>query len=247
MQIGPRIRVGGSVGHLGEKLKRLVPSPAGMLAGRNPVLGAVAYHNSPGADPLRDLGTGARNFAILAGLGYAGVGPMAAEASEAVPGAVAADAADVGGTATAAGTAGTAGTVGTQGTNAAAQAARGGLSLADKLAIGGTVVQGIGGIASGIAQGQQQQLAQDAYRQYSPLRQAAIDALKGSVGGGAPTPFQAQSPFAGMPSASTAQMPQAQPMPLAPQGGPPGLNDPRAQWTAILRARGLAGLQPMRG
>lgn len=66
MQIGPRIRVGGTLGKIGEGIKHNIPSPAGMLMGASPILSAIAYHNSPHADPMQDLKIGARNAAIIA-------------------------------------------------------------------------------------------------------------------------------------------------------------------------------------
>jgi hypothetical protein len=105
---------------------------------------------------------------------------------------------------------------------AGAQAApRAGMSLADKLAIGGLALQGAGGIAGGVAQGQQL----DFQKQQAMNRQNAINAGLGRLQGYSPQQFAPQSPFA----------------PQAPQVAPPNA---AAQWAAILRARGLPGLHP---
>lgn len=239
-------------------LRPLAPVAGGILGsillpGVGTALGTAIGAGAAGtADSLahrENIGQALGHGALDAGLAYGGAKIMGAMGyGRDAAGQASSTPASAGG--------GTAATVGTTGTNAAVQAAgsqaakSGGLSLADKLAIGSTALQGIGGIAGGIAQGQQQQLAQNAFNQYSPLRQSAIAALQGSVAGGPRPAFQPQSPFAGM-------APQGPPMggvpPVGlPQQRPPMMGgDPNAQWAAILRARGMGGgmpgAQPPRG
>ncbi len=108
------------------------------------------------------------------------------------------------------------------------------MPFADKLALGSTVLQGVGGIAGGVAQGKQLGFEQQKWNQMNPLRMQAQQQLGQSMQ--APQQFQFQSPFAQQGGAPP-QMPQG------PQGAQNGL-DPASQWAAILRARGLPGLQP---
>jgi hypothetical protein len=110
----------------------------------------------------------------------------------------------------------------------------------DKLALGSTALQGIGGVAGGIAQGQQNQFQRDQYNQMAPIRNQAMQQLGASMQ--APQQFQFQSPFAQQ--GQGGQMGQGSPQMAQDAPGPQGQGlDPASQWAAILRARGLPGMQ----
>lgn len=64
-QIGPRIRIGGSVGALGEKIKKYVPSPASMIGTGTPVgLIGSAINHSVASDAMK--GAAITPFAVAA-------------------------------------------------------------------------------------------------------------------------------------------------------------------------------------
>lgn len=117
IQIGPRIRVGGSVGHFGEQLKQQVGHAAQIAAVPvsfvNPGLGAAlavggrALHTNEGAAGIGDLvGAGVKNYATgkLGNLALSGVkralplaGSLIGRAGGGGAGGAAADATDVSG------------------------------------------------------------------------------------------------------------------------------------------------------
>ncbi|MGJ0510256.1 MAG: hypothetical protein ACR652_24690 [Methylocystis sp.] len=231
-----RKQLGSAVGHLAPLAAAFIPGLQPLaIAGIGAAGAAAGKAIQPGSNFGDILGAGARGGAtsyagakIAKALGYGGT-DAANQASS-----TATDAAgDVGEEAI-----GAAERFGTQGTKAldAVHPMAGlkqqlaSMPFADKLALGSTALQGIGGVAGGIAQGQQAQFERDKYNEMAPIRQQAMQQLGGQMQ--APTPFQFQSPFA-------QQQPQS--MPGAPQGQ--GL-DPASQWAAILKARGLPGLSP---
>lgn len=226
-----RKQLGGAVSHLAPLAAAFIPGLQPLALGAIGGAGAAAGRAiQPGSNFGDILGAGVRGGAesyagakVAQALGYGG-SDAANQSSSTL------DDADE--------AVGAAERFGTQGTNAGdAVHPMAGLKqslkdmpFSDKLALGSTALQGIGGVAGGIAQGQQNQFQRDQYNQMAPIRNQAMQQLGGQMQ--APQQFQFQSPFA----------PGAQPpMPQQPQGA--GGSGPAEAWAAILRARGLPGMQ----
>lgn len=238
MQIGPRIRWDShTLANLAKNVSpiagALVGGPAGMLlAGGMSAVGDLGRGRNIGQALRGGVGNAALAYSgshVLNALGY-GDG----QASSTIASNLASGPGEDWGAVNAGGTAGTAGTTANEVAHAASSP-MGGLAdklkampFQDKLALGSTALQGIGGIAGGIAQGQQADFQRDQYSQMAPIRNQAMQQLGASMQ--APQPFQFQSPFA---------QPQPQAQPHQPGQG----LDPASQWAAILKARGLPGLQ----
>lgn len=129
MQIGPRIRVGGTAGKIGEAIKHAVPSAGNMIG--NAVAGAPgavagSLIHGGGKQLKRDIGVGARNAAVIVpAVGGAGAAAAAAKGALGRVGL---------------------GTVGSRAMDilkgGGSPGADGGMSLLDKLLLGGTVAAG---------------------------------------------------------------------------------------------------------
>lgn len=255
MQIGPRIRVGGSVGKFGEKLKHgagnlLASSQSISIGGHKFATSPLAFLTSPIAaklqgksdsDALRSEEDVGRSALRSAGAAAALMGGQAALGAGGIPGIP-----GIGGGGSAVGPvsgsanaiADAAQSVPASVLNTATRSAPsffGNMSLADKLALGSTLLNGVSGVAGGIAQGKQQ----DFENQQSKDRLAAMQRFRGTLQ--PPTPFNPTSAFAGQGPFRGQNGPQGAPSvmqnnPLA-QGGQGGGDNP---WLAVLRARGLA-------
>lgn len=244
MQIGPRIRVGGSIGHFGEQVKHTLGN---VLAGgqslsmfghkfstplaliTSPI--AAKLQGKSDSDAFRSeediLRATLRSAAVAASLygggqamGAFGGGGGNAAALAADPSV--ADAAA--GTAAGAG-AGAAGAAGGAAAGGAAAGAAGGMSLATKLALFGMLAQAGSGIAGGVAQGKEANYQHDQNNQ----RLAAMNRFRQGLQ--PPSPFQFQSPFG------------AQNNLAAQQGQMGGGMNPllRNQWAQALAQRGIGG------
>jgi len=203
---------------------------ASLGAGAGRSVDDLAHGSNIGDSLKQGLITGGETYGagkVLGALGYGGGGGYGRDAANQVSSTAADGPFDVHdlGLPGAAPAAGPSAAVQAAGVGAGAQATpKAGMSLADKFAIASMGLQGLGGIAGGVAQGQELGFQ----KQQAMNRQNALNAGLGRLQGYSPQQFTAQSPFA--------QTPQA------PQAGPPNAAD---QWAAILRARGLPGLRPI--